>query len=50
VGARPELREITPNIHRGNVMRKMVAPSLAELVRRAEQLGVRDETIHRYHT
>jgi len=50
VAARLELSEITVKIHRGNVMRKMAAQSLADLVRMAEQLGVRDETIHRYHT
>jgi FixJ family two-component response regulator len=50
VAARLKLSEITVKIHRGNVMRKMAAQSLADLVRMAEQLGVRDETIHRYHT
>ena len=50
VAARLELSEITVKIHRGNVMRKMAAQSLADLVRMAEQLGVRDESIHRYHT
>jgi DNA-binding NarL/FixJ family response regulator len=50
VAARPELSEITLDIHRCNVMRKMAAQSLADLVRRAEQLNVRDETIHRYRT
>lgn len=44
------LSEITVKIHRGNVMRKMAAQSLADLVRMAEQLGVRDDRIHRYHT
>jgi FixJ family two-component response regulator len=34
------LSEITVKIHRGNVMRKMGAKSLADLVRQAEALGV----------
>lgn len=50
VAARLELSEITVKIHRGNVMRKMQAQSLADLVRMAEQLGVRDPAIHRYKT
>jgi FixJ family two-component response regulator len=49
VAARMDLSEITVKIHRGNVMRKMGAQSLADLVRMAELLGVRDETIHRYN-
>jgi FixJ family two-component response regulator len=49
VAARLELSEITVKIHRGNVMRKMAAQSLADLVRMAEQLGVRDATIRRYN-
>ncbi|MDF0488185.1 response regulator [Sphingomonas sp. H39-1-10] len=48
VAARLDLSEITVKIHRGNVMRKMAAQSLADLVRMAEALGVRDETIHRF--
>lgn len=48
VAARLDLSEITVKIHRGNVMRKMAAQSLADLVRMAEVLGVRDETIHRF--
>jgi FixJ family two-component response regulator len=35
------LSEITVKIHRGNMMRKMQAKSLAELVRMADALGVR---------
>jgi FixJ family two-component response regulator len=50
VAARLELSEITVKIHRGNVMRKMAAQSLADLVRMAELLGIRDATIHRYNT
>jgi FixJ family two-component response regulator len=34
------LSEITVKIHRGNVMRKMEVRSLADLVRKAEALGV----------
>ena len=33
--------EITVKVHRGNVMRKMGAKSLAELVRMADAMGVR---------
>lgn len=49
VAARLNLSEITVKIHRGNVMRKMAAQSLADLVRMAELLGVRDTGIHRYN-
>jgi FixJ family two-component response regulator len=35
------LSEITVKIHRGNMMRKMQARSFADLVRMADQLGIR---------
>jgi FixJ family two-component response regulator len=35
--------EVTVKLHRGNVMRKMGAKSLAELVRMADALGIRRE-------
>ena len=44
------LSEITVKIHRGNLMRKMQAQSLADLVRMAETLGVRDTSVTRYHS
>lgn len=50
VAARMDLSEITVKIHRGNVMREMEAPSLADLVRMAERLGIRDASIHRFNT
>ena len=48
IAARLELSEVTVKIHRGNLMRKMQAPSLADLVRMAETLGVRDSAAARY--
>ena len=48
VGARLGIQEITVKIHRGNVMRKMQAQSLPDLVRMAETLGVRETSASRY--
>ncbi len=50
VAGRLDLSEITVKIHRGNLMRKMTAQSLADLVRMAEELGVRDTSVTRYHS
>jgi FixJ family two-component response regulator len=50
VAGRLCLSEITVKIHRGHVMRKMQAQSLADLVRMAEELGVRDTSATRYHS
>jgi FixJ family two-component response regulator len=50
VAGRLELSEITVKIHRGNLMRKMQAESLADLVRMAETLGVRETSVTRYHS
>lgn len=44
VAAEVGLSEITVKIHRGNVMRKLKARSLADLVRMAEALGVGPRT------
>ena len=37
------ISEVTVKLHRGNVMRKMGAKSLADLVRMADALGLRRE-------
>ena len=48
VAGRLALSEITVKIHRGNLMRKMQAQSLADLVRMAEGLGAREAGVTRY--
>ena len=45
VAAEMGVSEITVKVHRGNVMRKMKANSLAELVRMADVLGIRRTTV-----
>jgi FixJ family two-component response regulator len=47
IAAELSLSEITVKIHRGHVMRKMAARSLADLVRMAEILGVRRDRLQR---
>ena len=41
IAAELNITEFTVKIHRGHVMRKMRADSLADLVRMAESLGIR---------
>ncbi len=41
IAHRLEISEITVKIHRGQVMKKMEARSLADLVRMAEMLGIK---------
>lgn len=47
IGARLGLSEVTVKIHRGRVMQKMEATSLAELVRMADKLKPRSQTAQR---
>jgi FixJ family two-component response regulator len=44
IAAELDVSEITAKVHRGNVMRKMDAKSLADLVRMADLLGIRRST------
>lgn len=48
IAGRLELSEITVKIHRRNMMRKMAADSLVDLVRMADVLGIRYE-VSRYN-
>jgi FixJ family two-component response regulator len=41
IAAELGLAEITVKIHRGHIMKKMAAKSLADLVRKAQTLGIR---------
>jgi FixJ family two-component response regulator len=41
IAAKIEVSEVTVKVHRGNVMRKMGARSLADLIRMADSLGIR---------
>lgn len=50
VAGKLNISEITVKIHRGNVMKKMGAQSLADLVRMAETLQVRAASVGRYQT
>ena len=43
IAAKVGLSEITVKVHRGNVMRKMEAKTLADLVRMADMLGIRPD-------
>jgi FixJ family two-component response regulator len=44
IAAELKLSEITVKIHRGQLMKKMGSRSVADLVRKAEALGIRPET------
>jgi FixJ family two-component response regulator len=46
VAAELDISEFTVKVHRGQVMRKMHANSLADLVRMAEKLGIRSQETH----
>ena len=44
IAAELDITEFTVKFHRGHIMRKMCADSLADLVRMAESLGIRSHT------
>lgn len=48
ISGRLGLSDITVKIHRGNMMRKMQADSLADLVRMAEEIGAREQSASRF--
>jgi FixJ family two-component response regulator len=45
IAGKLRVSEITVKVHRGNAMRKMGAKSIAELVRMADALGLRQEAM-----
>ena len=45
IAAELEITEDTVKFHRGHIMRKMRADSLADLVRMAENLGIRSHHV-----
>jgi FixJ family two-component response regulator len=45
IAGKLRVSEITVKVHRGNVMRKMGAKSIAELVRMADALGLREDAM-----
>jgi FixJ family two-component response regulator len=50
IAAELGLAEITVKIHRGHIMKKMSASSLADLVRKAETLGIHGTKPQRVQT
>jgi FixJ family two-component response regulator len=50
IAHRLKVSEITVKIHRGNVMKKMEARSLADLVRMAEMLGIKAGNLAEFET
>ena len=45
IAAELKISEFTVKIHRGHVMRKMRADSVADLVRMADHLGIRSKAV-----
>ena len=44
IAGKMDVCEVTVKVHRGNVMRKMIARSLVDLVRMADALGLARKT------